>query len=538
MRNMLATFNQIHAINGKYKLSIEAVDQQIKDFTEQKVTIPIVGKFSTGKTALINAFLGYRKKLLHEDVDPETAVPTEICFTEGDEEAVIEKVDGTSSISIQEFTNTVFDFKTVKSIRLKLNKRSLSPIKDVMLVDMPGFESGYEVHNKAIDAYLPQSLAYLIAFSAEDMTLKYNMISILKELALNDMPVCIVITKEDKVATEILQENLKKLKSDLEKHLGKRDLRFCITSSSEGEIAELIEFLQELQEKSRELINKKYQAIAHKSACDTEMYINTLIKNQGLTMSELGEKEAALQKEMDEVKKSLAAQNDSFICIIPDCIREIKTDLLNALNREEATFIAMVLNGQDISERLNIVVRTTVTQSVKERFIPKVQRHIEDVAATLSALVSADGFISGMINVNTSSIAKNVVNTAVAAIGVIVMGPILALVGGVIAWFMGSKQKERERQAQKAQISQKLRSDVFPSVIMQINTQLETELNKHAEEISKLLTEEINNQYNTLSLALDEVVKQRGIENENKENFLLEANADLEELRGIKNECQ
>lgn len=538
-KNMLATFKQIHLINSKYKLSIEVLEQQMKNFENQKVTIPIIGKFSTGKTALINTLLGYSKKLLREDINPETAVPTEICFSEGHEEVEIKKVDGTHVISVEEYKNTVLDFNTIQSVALKLDNSFLKETKDIMLVDMPGFDSGYEVHSKAIDDYLPQSLAYLITFTAEDMSLKYNMISILKELTINEMPICIVITKAEKVANEILKDNLNKLESDLEKHLGKRNLRFCITSSKEGEISELVEFLQEVQVQSQDIINRKYKAIAYKITSDTEMFLHTLIRNQGLTMSELCEKEKALREEMEEIKKSFSSQADKFNLMIPNCIREMKADLLNALNSEESTLVAMVMNEQDIGERVNNIVRTTITQSIKIRFIPKVEKHIETITSQLDTLVSIDaGLIGGKIAIDTNSLTKKVVSTAVAAIGVIFLGPILALVGGVIAWFLGNKQKERERQAQKAQISQKLRGDVFPSVIQQISTQLEIELIRHAGEINVLLADEINIQYNTLSLALEEVVKQQEIENEAKEHLLIEANADLVELRGIKNECK
>lgn len=256
-------------------------------------------------------------------------------------------------------------------------------------------------------------------------------------------------------------------------------------------------------------------------------------------MSELTEKEQALQAEMEDVKKTLLAQSNAFSRMVPTCINEIKADLLNALNREENTFVVMVMNGQDISERVNHIVRTTIAESIKVRFIPKVQKHIEQITSQLNSVVSVNtALISERLAVNTNNLTKNVVNTAVAAIGVMFLGPIVALVGGVIAWFISNKQKERERQAQKAQISQKLRGDVFPNVLQQTSIQLEIELTKHAEEINTLLAEEFNNQYNTLSTALEEVIKQREIENEEKEQLLREANSDLIELRGIKNECK
>jgi GTP-binding protein EngB required for normal cell division len=538
MNNILTIFNKIHSLNCKYKLPTEIIEQQIKAYENQKLSIPIIGKFSSGKTALINTLLGYSTKLLRENITPETAVPTEITFVDGYDVVLVKSDEGTHTTTIETYKNTEYDFNMVRSISIKLDNRFLESIKDVMIVDMPGFDSGYEVHNKAIDYYLPMSLAYLITFSAEDMTLKNNMISVLKELVLNDMPICIVITKVDKVPKDVLDENINKLKYDLEKHIGKRNLRFCITSSSMGEVGELKEFLQDIQAESQGIIGRKYKAIALKIVSDIEMFLNNLIQNQGLTMSELSEKEESLRRELDELHKSFSLETDSFNRIIPNCIQEIKADLLNVLMNEESSFVAMIMNGQEISERVNAIVRNAVTQSIKERFIPKVQKHIETIATQINTLVSADpGLLCRNFSLDTNDVVKTVVNTTVAAIGLIILGPLVALVGGLIAWFIGNKQKEREREAQKSLVSQKLRSDIFPSVIQQVGKQLEIELTRNAEEINKLLSEEINSQYNTLNLALGDVISQGELEKKEKEQLLKEAYFDLEEMRGIKNEC-
>ncbi len=61
-----------------------------------------------------------------------------------------------------------------------------------------GFESGFEIHNKAIDNYLPKSLVYMVAFPADDLIVRASVGNILKELVLNEMPICVVVTKDDK----------------------------------------------------------------------------------------------------------------------------------------------------------------------------------------------------------------------------------------------------------------------------------------------------------------------------------------------------
>ncbi len=242
---------------------------------------------------------------------------------------------------------------------------------------------------------------------------------------------------------------------------------------------------------------------------------------------------------MDELQNKFSLETDSFNRIIPNCIQEIKSDLLSALINEERNFVAMIMNGQEISERVNAIVRNAVTQSIKERFIPKVQKHIETIATQINTLVPSEPrLLCRELNIDANGFVKTISNTAVAAIGAIILGPLGALIGGLITWFIGNKQKDREREVQKSQVSQKLRSDIFPSVIQQVGSQLDIELNSNAEEINKLLAEEINNQYNSLKMALEEVISQGEVEKNEKKRILEEAYTDLEELRGIKNECK
>ena len=91
-------------MNKDYGLSNEKIDKLLKEIDTAKVNIPLIGKFSSGKSALINTILKYNKKLLKEDITPETSVPTEIVYSPNRATAVIIKNDDTSQeIGIDEW---------------------------------------------------------------------------------------------------------------------------------------------------------------------------------------------------------------------------------------------------------------------------------------------------------------------------------------------------------------------------------------------------------------------------------------------------
>ena len=254
MEKVISALEEIKNINIEYGISTYAISRLQAEISEAKVCTPIIGKFSSGKSALVNTILGYNKKILKEDITPETAVPAEIVYTDTEDMVTIVKKDETNSaLSIDDYRSYEVDANDVKSVQIQLRNSFLEEIPDVMLVDMPGFESGFEIHNKAIDDYLPQSLAYIITFPADDMIVRSSVGNILKELCLHDMPLCVVITKYDK-CNDDFEVTFEKMKESLKRFVGNREIRYCKTSSFTGDAKELEEFLKEIQERSQEIV--------------------------------------------------------------------------------------------------------------------------------------------------------------------------------------------------------------------------------------------------------------------------------------------
>ncbi|MCX4317828.1 MAG: GTPase domain-containing protein, partial [Lachnospiraceae bacterium] len=243
MEKIRQALQEIAEINTAYGLSNEKIQKTLDEMETAKVCTPIIGRFSSGKSALSNALLGYKGGLLKEAITPETAVPAEIIYEEGEDNGVIYWNDGREEqIGIEDYQGRELEAEKVRAVRLRLYNGVLEKFPDVMLVDMPGFESGCEIHNRAIDGYLPQSLAYLITFAADDMIVRESIGSILGELCLHQMPLCVVITKCDKQG-EDFEKSLEHLKQSLKRYIGNQPVTYCQTSSRNGEIEELKRFL-------------------------------------------------------------------------------------------------------------------------------------------------------------------------------------------------------------------------------------------------------------------------------------------------------
>lgn len=535
MEQIMKSLNDLHRINSAYALSNDAVERLLSDAVAAKVCTPVIGRFSSGKSALLNTLLGYSRKLLKENITPETAVPTEITYSPDGDSVFVFRNDGAyKDISISDFRELETDANTVGHIRLNLRNSFLEEIPDVMLVDMPGFESGFEVHNKAIDSYLPQSLAYILAFPADDMIVRSSVGNILKELCLHDIPICVVITKYDKHNDEF-ESTFDAMKASLRRFIGEREITYCVTSSYSGDAEELEEFLKKIQEQSQEILAANYKNAVLSEVDVTENYLKATLKGSEMSESELDEQETRYAKQFDSLNAQFSKEKEDFDSQVAGCIEEIKSDVQQALEAEEATFIAMAMNNQDVNERLNSVVRSAVTASVKKRFIPRVEKYLKRVANCINS--ESLGDIKMTFSFNAENVSKGVVSTAVAAAAAIIIGG--PLLGGIIAAviaFANKMKGERKREEIKNQLKMKLNSEVYPQVLREVGTGIEIAVIKQIRLINTSIEDEIISQRMTLKKAMEDVREKMSEERELKENLAIDIKADLERLQVIRSE--
>lgn len=529
MEKVISMLKEIENINNAYDISSDGISRLQEEISKAKVCVPIIGKFSSGKSALVNTILGYSKKILKEDITPETAIPAEIVYTDSEEMVTIISNDGTyKQLAIDNYKKYEADANTVKSARIQLRNSFLEQISDVMLVDMPGFESGFEIHNKAIDNYLPQSLAYIVAFPADDMIVRSSVGNILKELCLHDMPLCVVITKYDK-RNDDFEVTFEKLKESLKRYVGNREIRYCITSSFTGDAEELEEFLKEIQENSQDILESKYKKLVIPIVKNTENYLNTILNNSQLSESELDGKEEELEKQLFNLDSKFSKEKQDFDMEIIECVDEIKSDVQNAMEAEESTLVTMIMNNQGINDHLNSVVRNTLTVSVKKRFIPKVEKYINRIQKEIND--EAIGNFNISFTFDSEKLNKGMTGAIVAVVAGILIG--LPVLGVIIGVFM-KKSRNKKREEAKQEIRQKLRTEVFPQVLKEIGNGIEITITKEIKLVNTSIEKEVANQKKTLEKAMSDLRQQMNDEKAKKENLVIDIKEDLERLKAIE----
>ncbi len=263
-------FEMLIEIQNKYQIDSCGTKEIFDGIDSYRVNAPVVGNFSTGKSSMINAVI--EKPLLSVEITPETAVPTEIYYGENkvyqyDKTGVIER-------KIEELPLKGLTVQTTDLVKIEYKNPFLEEIKTVNIVDLPGFDTNFELHNRAIDQYLPNSLAYLLVVSSDEPVLKESISEFLKELKEYNMPVYVVITKCNRLDEVELEECKKLLKKQVGKIIEKDDVTVaCVDSYGDIRNEDLKNILREIQSQTGKIFINKYSKALRQASMLTEVYL-------------------------------------------------------------------------------------------------------------------------------------------------------------------------------------------------------------------------------------------------------------------------
>lgn len=178
-------------INGE-PAQIQAFAQAV---AERELLVPVVGAFSAGKSSLLNAIMG--SSILPMDIKPETAIPTELRHDTHERIEAFFTDGRTEQYGVDQLPALQARAEQLKFLRLHLNRPALKELAPLVLVDMPGFNSPLDAHNKAIDRYIGDGVHYLFVVSVEEGALHQQIISNMDQVTVMERGFTVCINKAD-----------------------------------------------------------------------------------------------------------------------------------------------------------------------------------------------------------------------------------------------------------------------------------------------------------------------------------------------------
>lgn len=345
-------------LGKEFDAHLQRIQGTLDQIAAQELIVPVVGSFSAGKSSLINALIG--EQLLPVAITPETALPTELRFA--DEEWLhAVRNDG------KEERYLVSDLRAVQEraaeyalIRLYLNRQRLRELEPLILVDMPGFNSPLDQHNKAIDQYLARGAHYLFVMSVEEGALHMQAVERMEEVATLNRHFSVAVNKVDLRPASDVSRIVDYVQGQLED----RQLAATVTAVSQSKTQDVQQVLKGLDAEG--LFEHVTGAAVEEVVLRLSDALATAERAFQRSLEDNAEELAQLQTALDEVK----AERDVKLCKARDADPTATTDAVlaevaQAVSTSAAGLATRYLRAPDDFQRLlSEIVRGTLLRAL------------------------------------------------------------------------------------------------------------------------------------------------------------------------------
>lgn len=359
---------EVNKLLLQYNIINDTISTIQKEIDVFKAKIVFVGSFSAGKTALINSILG-GDEILKEDISPQTAIATEIIY-DSNEQIIRIKKDGTQSIcSINEVDN--LSTEGFEKYICTLNKNILLQFPDKIIVDMPGFDSGIEAHNRAILQYISEAAAYIFVIDASKGTLSKSSIDFLQEIQEYSQTIKFVLTKCDKIYSKDITSIVENLQDIITGITFETPEILCVSSREAITKDKMISLISNLS--VDKLLLQKFGEKILIQIKQEEQSLITRLENINFNSFEI---DRSIQKCM-QAKQSFE-----------NAFRQKKSQISNKLHNEKATLIiqdiekdlhsqitSLITSAQQGTESFN----ETINSILRKSFMKSSQRYIDEM---------------------------------------------------------------------------------------------------------------------------------------------------------------
>lgn len=360
MNSTEAAIQVIEEKAKKYSVNGLRTDQLLQKIQDFKVKIVLVGAFSAGKSALLNAFLS--RDLLEENQRPETAVASELLY---DSQEFVEAVTDTEIKLCSPEEAGRLDMTNIQYLRWHLSDPALQELEGYVLVDMPGFNSGIQAHNKAILQYADQANAYLLVIDAEDGGIKQSVSMFINEVRHYENNMAIVITKSD-LKTEADIALVKETVEDAADEMFDQSVPVITTSRFDSQVRKkLDELIRQFHRES--IFRQSFVPAATEMGEQVIRVMEVLKRNASLNISDLEEEIRTREKAKAQLAKKLQRERQHLSDRLQNTVRPaILADAENAL-RQQAENLASSLEagGANFSMLVNNILRPVLVSSTQ-----------------------------------------------------------------------------------------------------------------------------------------------------------------------------
>ena len=477
--------------------------------------MPVIGGFSSGKSSLINSFLG--SNVLGVAITPQTAIATELRYSSEEKIEAIKDDESIDVFKINELEKVEEKAQTYNHIKLYLNNQKLKEIDPIVLVDMPGFNAPIDTHNKAISRYMPSGVYFIALLSgADEKTITKTYITELNGIYTRGKEFQLCISKTNMIPQRDIEQIKSYAKDTLEMEFGySKDIELLDDNSG----AKLEKILKDIDIES--LFESIYKPHISMNLKEMESTINTTISalryDKQDAINAIDELKNGISQIEIEKKKAIDNANSKYN---NTNIEGIIGVVSSALSSNATTLAQSALNGGDIQSAINNIINSVLPSEIQKRLsgiqqnvidnfklsIGNIDMKASDIqtwADGLKEIVSGACFVANTLlnsDINKKSSSALVSSAigigggalaaqALAKIGFTInpiVGTILSAVFAILPGIFGKIADSKRLEA----VIEQIRNEVIPSILSQIRPKLNEYFAKTTNEIINAISQE------------------------------------------------
>lgn len=376
------------------KLDSSTIEALADSLDESELLIPVIGAFSAGKSSMINCFLD--RELLPVDITAETELATELRFGKDERIEAVSKTGAFEMFELAQMDEVKRRACDFAYLRIYIESPELKSIEPLVLVDMPGFDSSFENHNKAISYYIDKGAHYIVLTSVEDGTITRSMQRQLSDV-LEMGPSCsLFVSKANLRSVGEVEDVVEKVRDQWEVLFDEKITVLPIGNESVREVRNCITNIDP------EVL---FQKMFERSLKDEHM---RLIDNLNIAISTLEGDAESNTNAIEEMKASvdcIVAQRDVLVKDIREqhsgsgvnrCTQAVGHALMNAM--DELVGYAATGNQDALGAAISEISRSVLLREVKKQM----KSVSEEVADKLALEIKAINTVMGGLDVGDS----------------------------------------------------------------------------------------------------------------------------------------
>lgn len=501
------------------------------------IKVPIVGDFSSGKSSLINAYIG-RTSLLPVDITPETAVAYELYYSLSETVVLYREGVKIEELPLGEIKKLSTRPGDIAKVYVNSEKIKDLELRGITLVDMPGIDSGIKEHNDAILNYINKGTVFILCVDCAGGSLRQSTIAFISELTKYNLKPAVLVTKTDKKPINEVSEIVEYVEFQSRKVIGTETFVGRI-SSHNNEIDDFEKFLSRLDINA--LVSEKFIG---RITQYLNQQIGALTAQIKIYQTDIENADKQLEALEEEKQKARAAINDANVGDTPEKSTQDVLDLVTSTLKIHSSEIAqMTIDKEDaasINARILNYIRPVIVLAFREegeQYASAMNTVVDQVSSALQDNLTIDGNIFDNL---VDSFRDDIVGGVSVAADILIampnvfakaLGWVLQLLGDkvpdLIKWFLGKSKDDV-----LLDVTSKVETSIIPQIIERLRPEILQQITAQQRRIRENLSDSVASSIGNMQ---DSVIASKEIgDRADKMNKIKEINTAVHSIEMLK----